>query len=85
MMQEEEVGGGGAATCLVTGTKLTKAGAALVNAETIFAGGKWDTFRMLTHPGCAIIPAALAAPRCPARMERHSRRVLLPAMRLWNA
>ena len=61
MMQEEEAGGGGAATCLVTGTKLTKAGAALVNAETIFAGGKWDTFRMLTHPGCAIIPAALAA------------------------
>ena len=61
MMQEEEAGGGGAATCLVTGTKLTKAGAALVNAETIFAGGKWDTFRMLTHPGCAIIPAALVA------------------------
>ena len=57
MMQEEEAGGGGAANCLVTGTKLTKAGAALVNAETIFAGGKWDTFRMLTHPGCAIIPA----------------------------
>ena len=61
MMQEEEAGGGGAGTCLVTGTKLTKSGAALVNAEMIFAGGKWDTFRMLTHPGCAIIPAALAA------------------------
>src|ERR1700722_11775910 len=27
----------------------------------IFAGGKWDTFRMLTHPGIAIFPAALAA------------------------
>lgn len=61
MMQEEEAGGGGAATCLVTGERLTKAGAALVNAETIFAGGKWDTFRMLTHPGCAILPAALVA------------------------
>ena len=61
MMQEEEAGGGGAATCLVTGARLTKAGAALVNAETIFAGGKWDTFRMLTHPGCAILPAALVA------------------------
>ncbi len=61
MMQEEEAGGGGAATCLVSGAKLTKAGAALVNAETIFAGGKWDTFRMLTHPGCAILPAALVA------------------------
>ncbi len=61
LMQEEEAGGGGAATVLCHGTKLTKAGAAFVNAETIFAGGKWDTFRMLTHPGTAILPAALAA------------------------
>src|SRR5205823_8414497 len=51
LMQEEEAGGGGAATVLCHGAKLTKAGAAFVNAETIFAGGKWDTFRMLTHPG----------------------------------
>src|SRR5262249_40740861 len=55
----EEAGGGGAATVLCRGEKLTKAGAAFVNAETIFAGGKWDTFRMLTHPGIAILPAAL--------------------------
>src|SRR5580692_281008 len=61
LMQEEEAGGGGAATVLCHGTKLTKAGAAFVNAETIFAGGKWDTFRMLTHPGVAILPAALVA------------------------
>ncbi len=61
LMQEEEAGGGGVATALCRGAKLTKAGAAFVNAETIFAGGKWDTFRMLTHPGTAILPAALAA------------------------
>ena len=61
LMREEEAGGGGAATVLCHGAKLTKAGAAFVNAETIFAGGKWDTFRMLTHPGTAIMPAALAA------------------------
>jgi 2-methylcitrate dehydratase PrpD len=61
LMQEEEAGGGGAATVLCRGTKLTKAGAAFVNAEMIFAGGKWDTFRMLTHPGIAILPAAFAA------------------------
>jgi 2-methylcitrate dehydratase PrpD len=61
LMQEEEAGGGGAATVLCRGARLTKAGAAFVNAETIFAGGKWDTFRMLTHPGTAILPAALAA------------------------
>src|SRR5689334_6231311 len=61
LMQEEEAGGGGAATVLCHGAKMTKAGAAFVNAETIFAGGKWDTFRMLTHPGIAILPAAFAA------------------------
>jgi hypothetical protein len=61
LMQEEEAGGGGTATVLGNGAKLSKAGAAFVNAETVFAGGKWDTFRMLTHPGTAILPAALAA------------------------
>jgi hypothetical protein len=61
LMREEEAGSGGTATVLVDGSKLTKGGAAFVNSEITFAGGKWDTFRMLTHPGCAIIPAALAA------------------------
>jgi MmgE/PrpD N-terminal domain len=40
LMQEEEAGGGGAATVLCHGTRLTKAGAAFVNAEMILAGGK---------------------------------------------
>jgi MmgE/PrpD N-terminal domain len=61
LMREEEAGGAGVATVLCNGEKLTKAGAAFVNTETIFAGGKWDTFRMLTHPGTAILPAALVA------------------------
>src|SRR3984885_6129851 len=61
LMQEEEAGGGGAATVLCNGSRLTKSGTAFVNAEMIFAGGKWDTFRMLTHPGIAILPAALVA------------------------
>jgi hypothetical protein len=61
LMQEEEAGSAGVATVLCSGEKLTKAGAAFVNTETIFAGGKWDTFRMLTHPGTAILPAALVA------------------------
>jgi hypothetical protein len=61
LMQEEEAGGAGVGTVLVHGTKLTKGGAAFVNAEMILAGGKWDTFRMLTHPGSAILPAALVA------------------------
>src|ERR1700709_1996027 len=54
-------GDGGTAAVLCSGVRLTKAGAAFVNAEMILAGGKWDTFRMLTHPGTAILPAALVA------------------------
>jgi MmgE/PrpD N-terminal domain len=70
LIQEEEAGGGGAATVLCHGARLTKAGAAFVNAEMIFAGGKWDTFRMLTHPGIAILPAALAAAEITAASGR---------------
>jgi 2-methylcitrate dehydratase PrpD len=61
LMQEEEAGGGGAATVLADGSRLTKSGAAFVNSELIYAGGKWDTFRMLTHPGCNILPTGLVA------------------------
>ncbi|HEU0075560.1 MAG TPA: MmgE/PrpD family protein [Dehalococcoidia bacterium] len=61
LMQAEEDGGGGVATVLVDGAKLTKGGAAFVNSELIYAGGKWDTFRMLTHPGCNILPTGLLA------------------------
>jgi 2-methylcitrate dehydratase PrpD len=60
LMREEE-GDGGIATVLGHGAKLSKGGAAFVNAEMILSGGKWDTFRMLTHPGAAIVPAALVA------------------------
>lgn len=58
---DEEAGVPRGATVLVTGTRVTKGGAAFANAEMMLAGGKWDTFRMLTHPGTAIIPSALVA------------------------
>ena len=58
---EEESGITNGATILVTGTRVTRGGAAFANSELMLAGGKWDTFRMLTHPGTAIIPGALAA------------------------
>ena len=61
LMADEEAGVRRGATILVTGEKVTKGGAAFANSEMAFAGGKWDTFRMLTHPGTAIIPAALVA------------------------
>ena len=42
----------------------------------MFAGGKWDTFRMLTHPGTSIIPAALVAAEAARRFGQgvHHRR-----------
>ena len=58
---EEDNGVRNGATILVDGTRVTRGGAAFANAEMMLAGGKWDTFRMLTHPGTAVIPCALAA------------------------
>ncbi len=46
---------------MVNSANVTRGAAAFANAEMVMAGGKWDTFRMLTHPGACIIPAALAA------------------------
>ncbi len=61
LITKEEAGVRGGATIMVNGARATKGGAAFANAEMIQAGGKWDTFRMLTHPGTCILPAALAA------------------------
>src|SRR5438105_8069 len=58
LVVEEEAGVAGGATIMVDGTRVTRGGAAFANAEMARAGGKWDTFRMLTHPGTSIIPGA---------------------------
>jgi 2-methylcitrate dehydratase PrpD len=57
----EESGVSQGATVLVDGTRVTRGGAAYANAELVMAGGKLDSFRMLTHPGTSIIPGALVA------------------------
>jgi 2-methylcitrate dehydratase PrpD len=57
----EEAGVRNGATIMVDGTTVTRGGAAFANAEMAMAGGKWDTFRMLTHPGTSIIPGAFVA------------------------
>ena len=58
---DEEAGVRSGATIMVNGTKVTRGGAGFANSEMMLAGGKWDTFRMLTHPGTAIVPGALIA------------------------
>jgi 2-methylcitrate dehydratase PrpD len=61
LIAEEEAGVKSGATIMVDGAKVTKGGAAFANAEMAMAGGKWDTFRMLTHPGTSILPGAFVA------------------------
>jgi 2-methylcitrate dehydratase PrpD len=70
LVEEEEHGCGGTTTALVDGRRFSRAGAAFINSEMMFAGGKWDTFRMVCHAGCAVLPAALVAAeatRCSGR------------------
>jgi 2-methylcitrate dehydratase PrpD len=70
LVEEEEAGCSGMTTALVDGRRFSRAGAAFINAEMTFAGGKWDTFRMVVHANCAIVPAALMAAeatRCSGR------------------
>ena len=61
LIGEEEAGVKNGATIMVDGARVTRGGAAFANAEMAMAGGKWDTFRMLTHPGTSIIPGAFVA------------------------
>jgi 2-methylcitrate dehydratase PrpD len=61
LITAEEAGVHHGASIMVHGGRVTKGGAAFANAEMAFAGGKWDTFRMLTHPGTSIIPGAFVA------------------------
>ena len=61
LVTDEETGVRSGATIMVSGSLVTKGGAAFANSEMALAGGKYDTFRMLTHPNTAIIPCALVA------------------------
>src|SRR5213596_1194344 len=61
LVTDEEAGVRSGATIMVDGATVTKGGAAFANAEMAMSGGKWDTFRMLTHPGTSILPGAFVA------------------------
>jgi 2-methylcitrate dehydratase PrpD len=61
LMTADEAGVRNGASIMVHGTKVTKGGAAFANAEMAMAGGKLDSFRMLTHPGTSIVPGAFVA------------------------
>src|SRR5687768_3047251 len=61
LIAAEEAGVRHGARIMVYGTRVTKGGAAFANAEMAMAGGKLDSFRMLTHPGTSILPGAFVA------------------------
>jgi 2-methylcitrate dehydratase PrpD len=61
LISDEEAGVRHGASIMVHGTKVTKGGAAFANSEMAMAGGKLDSFRMLTHPGTSIVPGAFVA------------------------
>ena len=49
------------ATILVNGGRATRCGAAFANSKLMHATNQADSYRMLTHPGPCVIPAALAS------------------------
>src|ERR671936_1470187 len=61
LIADEEAGVRHGVTIMVHGTRVTRGGAAFANAEMAMAGGKLDSFRMLTHPGTSIVPGAFVA------------------------
>ena len=75
MIRREEAKADGA-TILTDGSKATRVGAAFANAEIIHSSKMFDSYRMLTHPGLALVPAALAN----AELERSSGKQLITAL-----
>ncbi len=56
----EEASANGA-TILANGGRATRYGAAFANSKLMHATNQADSYRMLTHPGPCVIPAALAS------------------------
>ena len=49
------------ASILASGGRATRCGAAFANSKLMHATNQADSYRMLTHPGPCVIPAALAS------------------------
>ena len=64
------------ATVLGDGRKATRVGAAFANAELMHASLLWDSYRMLTHLGPVLIPAAMVN----AELEGRNGRDIITAL-----
>lgn len=64
------------ATILVDGSRATRMGAAFANSQLLRIPQQWDSYRVLVHPGLAVIPAALAT----GELESSSGKELITAI-----
>jgi len=64
------------ATILTDGSKATRIGATFAASELIHSSLLFDSYRMLTHPGPVLIPAAIVN----AELEKESGRELITAL-----
>ncbi len=64
------------ATILVMGGKASRVGAVFANAELMHASNLFDSYRMLTHPGPVLIPAALVN----AELEKRDGKEIIAAL-----
>ncbi len=64
------------ATILVDGGKASRIGAAFANSELMHSSNLFDSYRMLTHPGPVLVPAALVN----AELEKRSGKEIIAAL-----
>ncbi len=64
------------ATILVDGGRACRIGAAFANAELMHTSRLFDSYRMLTHPGPVLIPAAIVN----AELEKRNGREIITAL-----
>ena len=64
------------ATIMWNGGKATRLGATFANAQMMHNSGLIDSYRMLTHPGPVVVPAAIAN----AELERRNGKQLITAI-----
>ena len=64
------------ATILTDGSRATRAGAAFAGSELIHSSLLFDSYRMLTHPGPVLVPAAIVN----AELENRSGKDLIVAL-----
>ena len=71
-----EEGKADGATILINGGKASRVGAAFANSELMHASNLFDSYRMLTHPGPVLIPAALVN----AELEQRNGKDIITAL-----